>query len=111
MAILNPNLVKQQNLSNTTIELLEGLHIAMAAHKNRELSDIPDIPEYVELIQEIEFAMQRLWGFEEDSKYHNHWFTDPKCQCPVFDNHDLSGINRSVINLSCPLHGDKPKEP
>lgn len=106
MTILNPDLVEQQQLTASQIELLENLHLSMSRHKDTPLNEIDDIKAYVALIKEIEFAMQRLWGFDEDASYHNHWYLDPKCQCPVLDNRELQGMDRSIINLSCPLHGD-----
>lgn len=106
MTIININLAEKQHLTPETIERLENLHIAMQKHKDTPIEEIDDIPAYVELIKEIEFAMQRLWGFTEDSSYHNHWYLDPKCRCPVLDNRELQGTGRSIINLSCPLHGD-----
>ena len=82
----------------------------MAKHKQTPIEDIKDIPEYVSLIESIEYAMQRLWGFDEDSTYHTHWFTDPKCDCPIMDNSERQGVDMKIVNLSCQLHGDKLKK-
>ena len=56
---------------------------------------------------EIQFELQRLWGFEEGDRFHKFW-TLPKCTCPKMDNEDYYYIypDRSLINPSCPLHGD-----
>ena len=105
MNILNPQLVEQQQLTPERIELLENLHLAMNNHKQTPIEDIEDIQKYVSLIEEIEFAMQRLWGFDENASYHNHWFMDPKCSCPKLDNKELFGIDRKIVNNGCKLHG------
>ena len=105
MNILNPSLLKQQKISPETQVLIENLHISMQQHHARPLEDITDIQEYIDLIQEIEFAMQRLWGFPEDRSFHTHWYHDPKCSCPTMDNDERQGYSKYVTE-SCPLHGN-----
>ena len=106
MIILNQKLVKQQNLSPKDIDLLQDLHKEMQILKDKPLSEITDIPEYIAQIENLEYAMQDAWKFTRDKTYHTHWFTDPKCLCPKLDNFDLRGVNRRIITTSCPLHGD-----
>lgn len=103
-SILNKDLVKQQGINKDTQALLESLHESMEKHKATPLEDIEDIPEYVNLIQEIEFAMQRLWGFPQDRNHHTHWYRDPKCNCPVMDNDERFGQPK-YVSSECPLHG------
>lgn len=60
---------------------------------------------YVKDLTIIEFEIQRLFGFSENSDWHRFWQT-PKCECPVMDNYERYGSGYSVINPACPLHGD-----
>lgn len=55
-------------------------------------------------IQLCEFELQRLWGFDEDARFHRFWET-PKCECPKMDNEERYGTKYSAITLSCKLHG------
>lgn len=57
-------------------------------------------------LQEVEFELQRLWGFTEDARYHKFW-QYPKCTCPQMDNEDRYGTKYKIVNQQCPLHGDK----
>ena len=107
MVILNPTLIEKQKLSPKDIDLLESLHFEMNNLKNLSLEEISDIDEYITQIENLEYDMQEAWKFDRDSTYHTHWFTDPKCTCPKLDNYDLQGIDRKIISLKCPLHGDK----
>lgn len=107
MAILNPHLTEKQELSSKDIDTLMELHNEMQVLKDTPLSEIDDIPEYVAQVENLEYDMQEAWKFSKDPTHHTHWFTDPKCACPKFDNLDLIGIDRRIISLSCPLHGNR----
>lgn len=55
-------------------------------------------------LQSMEFALQGLWGFPMDIRFHRFW-ERPKCGCPRMDNEDRWGTGTSVRNLECILHG------
>lgn len=57
-------------------------------------------------IRQCEFELQKLWKFSEDDRFHRFWET-PKCECPKMDNEDRYPTGQYVINLSCPIHGNK----
>lgn len=56
-------------------------------------------------LQEVEFELQALWGFEKDVKFHRFW-EYPKCECPRLDNMDAYP-HLQYINNNCPLHGNQ----
>lgn len=58
----------------------------------------------VQMIEDIEFILQMLWGFPLDANYHTHWIDIRGCACPRMDNMERIGYGR-VINSSCPWHG------
>jgi len=62
-------------------------------------------PKCAGLIEEIEFLMQRAWGFEEDAAFHTWWYQAPHCTCPPIDNAERFGSKNKVIRQDCPLHG------
>ena len=102
--MLNQELLKQQSISKEDESKIEQLHIKLQDLKDMDLEDIPNIPDYVKTIEEIEFALQRLWKFEENESMHSHWLSDPKCSCPKLDNRELAGVNRRIISSKCKLH-------
>lgn len=102
--MLNKKLLKQQNISKEDEKKIEELHIKLDTLKETPLEEIENIPEYVKSIEQIEYALQRLWKFEEDSTKHTHWLTDPKCHCPTIDNKELFGVDRRIISQKCKLH-------
>lgn len=58
----------------------------------------------VRMIEDIEYILQGLWGFEIDADYHTHWLEIDGCLCPRMDSLDRLGYGR-VINSACPWHG------
>ena len=105
--MLNPKLVNQQQLTDEDIDKLEMLHHIKKCMHSISIEDLPIPPKgYVKAMEDLEYQMQELWGFERNSAYHQHWFRDPKCSCPTLDNLDLIGIDRRIKSLSCNLHGD-----
>lgn len=68
----------------------------------------PTINKANQMLQEIEYELQELWGFKQDSKYHTWWLRPEKCLCPKLDNRDPAFYGAGAIhNSACPLHGDK----
>jgi hypothetical protein len=103
---ISENLCKKQNLSDETINLICETH----STKCGLLEDMENTDDKQELralalqVEEIEFALQRMWGFTEDRNYHR-WWEVPKCLCPHWDNRDNYGTPYRIINKECPVHG------
>lgn len=58
-------------------------------------------------VTELEFELQRLWGFPENINYHRYWFLLPKCTCPKIDNNELIGSILKYYNNDCIIHGEE----
>lgn len=69
------------------------------------ITDKPTIHVLVVAWKENEFKLQRLWGFDEDARYHR-FFDLPHCNCPVLDNLERLGTDYQIHNQNCPIHGD-----
>lgn len=109
---INPSLAEEKNLSDENLEELKSLHVTkielfemmdMADPKNPPSEQF--FPKCAELIKEIEFLMQRAWGFSEDADYHTWWYQAPHCSCPKADNAERFGTKYKIVREDCPLHG------
>lgn len=59
-----------------------------------------------ELVTELDYKLQELWGFPKNPDYHTHWFNIEGCLCPKLDNQERVGSGSRWISKSCPFHGD-----
>ena len=104
---LNQNLVARNNVSYTSqlqlCELYDELEVLLLSSKD-ELLTRADYDIISERVTELEFELQRLWGFSQDEEFHKYWLNIGSCSCPKMDNMDRLGYGR-IINLGCPLHG------
>jgi hypothetical protein len=108
---INKNLVERQNVSLANLKLIKTLHktkhnIAVEIEKT---DDVVELHKLANAITEVEFKLQKAWGFPEDIKYHKFWYTK-KCTCPKIDNDDDYPHGYYTINLECTLHGELPGE-
>ena len=105
---LNQNLVARNNISYTSqiqlcelydeLEtLIEEGNASLSVEVNREIAN---------KIEQLEFNLQRLWGFGESQMHHRYWSSLDMCLCNAdsMDNIDDRGFRR-IIRLDCPLHG------
>ena len=105
---LNQNLVARNNVSyEAQLQLcelydkLEALitegNASLSVEVNRGIAD---------KIEQLEFNLQRLWGFGESKMYHRYWSSLDMCLCNAnsMDNLDDRGYRRT-IRLDCPVHG------
>ena len=105
---LNQNLVARNNVSYTAqiqlCELYDELE-ALIAEGNASLS-VEVNRGIADKIEQLEFNLQRLWGFPESKMHHKYWSQLSMCLCNAnsMDNLDDRGYRR-VIRLDCPLHG------
>ena len=85
------------------LDLLEDLYVRMT---DAVFGHFDDKKDQVNLIEELEYEMQEVWGFDKDSSRHYYSFLIPECSCPVIDNKDYadSGSNIRVYNATCPIH-------
>lgn len=65
----------------------------------------------VQLIEDIEFALQGVWKFTRKPAYHSHWLDIKGCTCPKMDNKDPFYYGGGkVIAGDCPWHWPHKKE-
>lgn len=63
------------------------------------------------LLEDLEYQMQEVWGFERNANYHTWWLKPKHCKCPKMDNTDPCYYGRGkIITEDCPLHGHWNKE-
>lgn len=102
-------IVKMKKTVN--IDKIKKLH-DIARHLialNDECATLKLSPEIIKsnnnTLQELEFEMQREWGFEQKPECHTWWLEHSNCKCPKLDNKDpvFFGAGK-IINSSCPIH-------
>ena len=105
---LNQNLVARNNVSpeaqtqlcklyDKLEALIEEGNASLSVEVNKEIAD---------KIEQLEFNLQRLWGFGESKMHHRYWSRLNMCLCNAdsMDNLDDRGYRRT-IRMDCPLHG------
>jgi len=107
---INPNLVRKSGVTDEGIENIISLHKARLEFcADLEKAGVPEAAEErarcVSVIRDIEFALQKEWGFGQDEDFHVYWNSLPGCKCPVMDNLDARGTKYRHINKNCPYHG------
>ena len=104
---LNQNLVARNNVSDTSqiqlCELYDELE-ALIAEGNASLS-VEVNRGIADKIEQLEFNLQRLWGFSESKFHHRYWSRLDMCLCNAdsMDNTDDFGYRR-IIRMDCPIH-------
>ena len=111
---LNHRLALSKQISVAAVKKLIALHNHLSydvypfATKLSPQHDRLALQEIGRYVQEIEFAMQDLWGFTQDSAFHTHYCKIPHCTCnkngtdPYF--FENWGIDAARHN-DCPVHG------
>ena len=104
---LNQNLVARNNVSYEAqiqlCELYDKLEALLLSSKG-ELLTRADYNIISDKITELEFELQKLWGFPQDKEFHRYWLSVGHCKCGAIDNLERLGYGR-IINLGCPVHG------
>ena len=104
---LNQNLVARNGVSPSSqlelCALYDKLEAVLLLSKD-ELLTKADYDIISDKVTELEFELQRLWGFPQDKEFHKYWLNIGSCSCPKMDNMDRLGYGR-IINLGCPVHG------
>ena len=100
--MINSNHPLADTLSKENKRCIESLHtisniVVNLAKESEEIAII-----LFPLWEEIEYSLQKLWGFPEDPKYHKS-YNYPYCICPKLDNED-SYPHLSYRTEGCPIH-------
>jgi len=91
------------------LDTIKKLHIEkFKVFEKIEVAKEGEMAGYVKDIENLEFKLQRAWGFPQDRNFHR-WFEVPRCTCAKMDNQDRSGTEYRVYNLDCPVHGNLAK--
>lgn len=116
---LNPYLIEQQGLDEIDVLTVEALHaererLFETIERDVDMLSIETCVDlglnvtWVNQLEDIEFALQRAWGFDEKRAKHTWWFMIPHCTCPKSDNLDIStdGLPIRLKTTTCPIHGN-----
>lgn len=97
---LNKQLLKKQKIDSETEKQLLATHKTL--YEIKQNPDDYDNP--LELVKELEYRLQELWSFQQDSKFHTHQFEIKGCSCPWIDNLERAGSGHFIYNQHCPIH-------
>ena len=110
---LNPRLIQRQGLIPPEVakiislhELKDELFDKVKKLDPEVLADKLEMRSFVNMLEEIEFDMQKAWKFDVNRDYHTHWYQIPHCKCPYADNLERMGVEQRVIRKDCPCHGE-----
>ena len=105
--VLNSRLLDRQKAWDNLDEI-KNLHLEkLKIFEQMELTDVKeDLKNYAQEIEQLEFKLQKAWGFSQDRNYH-YWYDVPKCICPKLDNRDNYGTEYRIFDSTCPVHGTK----
>ena len=71
---INKTLAKERGISQEDQDKIEELHKLLENLINSAVEEgYPDEQKIINLIQEAEYQLQELWGFDKDNSYHT-WF-------------------------------------
>lgn len=104
--VLNERLIKEKGLSDLTVQRLKESHVIKDAifALMDEVDDPVVLRHLASMVENLEFAQQKLWGFPLDESFHL-WYIVPKCTCPKMDNYDSRGVkDQRIIVSDCPIH-------
>ncbi len=116
MTFLSKQLIDKQELLEEDVKEIEDLH-----HQKDFLFELMKEldPQYIthdrmvaklyaNLLESLEYNMQRVWKFEQNQEYHSWWYKIPHCKCPKMDNADPLYSGRRIISGDCVIHNGKP---
>lgn len=68
----NPDLVRQMGVSDENVRRINFIHNVLETLLNEDEDYLKkvDRSDMFKHIRDLEFALQRLWGFSQDSRYH-----------------------------------------
>lgn len=103
----NKELADRQRLSEEERICIDVLHEELYAFLQRPTfyTKPENCPE---IVTAFEYALQSVWGFPLDKKYHRYQFDLNKCLCGTLDNLERVGYTETrIYNDACPYHGGK----
>lgn len=102
---LNPRLIAKQGLDMSQVNHIKALHMSqLALLENLENNFVDPRVAGMEW-SNIQFNLQKAWGFNENSNFHRFWEL-PKCTCPKMDNEDRFPMGPYIHDAACPIHGN-----
>lgn len=101
---INIALAKARNLSNETITAIQEIHIRLDHLLVRPSMYVESPRKAVEMVENLEYTLQLLWGFPLDKSFHTYWFELRDCTCPKMDNRERFGKGYRIITDNCPYH-------
>jgi hypothetical protein len=103
---LNEQLIQSQKLDVEDVATILGLHARkLALYRAMETAEEFSLEAYGRELRDLEYALQRSWGFPQSAKYHRFWEV-PRCTCPTIDNEERYPSGMYVVNGNCPVHGE-----
>ena len=106
VTMINPHLLNKQNRTMSDLIKIKELHVRRIDIENQlQTCRIEDKRVLLECWTDVQYQLQKQWGFPEDAKFHRFWDM-LGCGCPKMDNSERCGTGYAVINKSCPIHGD-----
>ena len=103
--ILNPHLLRQQNIDEKQKEVIVKLHLDKEAlfkeFEDYEKLSNEEIHELILEVEDLEFFMQDAWGFPQNKDFHTHWRDVPHCTCSIHFQPFGKGKH---YDDSCPIH-------
>jgi hypothetical protein len=85
-------------LAKDKYELYKEMYTAALQNDSRKLKLL------AKKVTKIEYALQRLWHFKRDKKFHRFWEM-PGCKCPKMYNAEVWPTKYYITNDNCPIHG------
>lgn len=106
---ISPNLVATQGLKIfeiVKIKCIHGLRLQLFDYMEtlNPTTDKATLKVCAEIVEAIEFGLQKAWHFSDNRNYHSWWCQVPHCKCPRLDNQDRIGTDQRIINETCPVH-------
>ena len=104
--VINKKLAKTMKLDKDEIKVIEGLQAQRDDHYRRmKIAPVGDLREWDDICTNLEFRLQKAWGFTQDINFHKFW-ERPRCTCPKMDNDDNYPHGYYTTSMDCPLHGE-----
>lgn len=109
---LSRYLIEKQGLTAKEVNKLRNLHIQRLElfDRAKQENDPAALREMADELEQLEFTMQRTWGFEEDKDKHTWWFHLPGCNCPKIDNMDMVYTGMRITSGDCCIHWKQKDE-
>lgn len=99
---INHELADERGVSTENRSIIKYLHLQIQLLFDMSYSLPSDVVVFE--LEQLEYRLQDMWGFDRDRSYHSYWYRSPGCTCPKMDNRERKGYGR-IIAGNCPYHG------